>query len=74
MQTACQRGRAGVPGWVGSGCAGVVIFRPSLTRGGTYTESHTSVVPQAINWQAAYDDGTPHVATAWGRGLVARSR
>ncbi len=23
-----------------------------LTRGGTYTESHTSVVPQAINWQA----------------------
>ncbi|HWK16799.1 MAG TPA: hypothetical protein VNR66_05035 [Solirubrobacteraceae bacterium] len=39
-----------------------------LSRGGTYIESHTSVVPQAINWQAAYDDGTPHVATAWTSG------
>jgi hypothetical protein len=39
-----------------------------LTRGGTYIETHTSVVPQAITWQAAYDDGSPHVATAWTTG------
>jgi hypothetical protein len=39
-----------------------------LGRGGTYIESHATVVPQAITWQAAYDDGTPHVATAWTTG------
>lgn len=39
-----------------------------LTRGGTYIESHSTVVPQAITWQAAYDDGMPHVATAWTTG------
>jgi hypothetical protein len=39
-----------------------------LGRGGIYIESHTTVVPQAITWQAAYDDGTPHVATAWTTG------
>jgi hypothetical protein len=39
-----------------------------LTNGGTYIESHTTVVPQAISWQAAYDNGTPHVATAWTTG------
>lgn len=39
-----------------------------LARGGTYTESHATVVPQAITWQAAYTDGTPHVGTAWTTG------
>lgn len=39
-----------------------------LSNGGTYTESHNTVVPQAITWQAAYDDGTPHVMTAWTSG------
>jgi hypothetical protein len=39
-----------------------------LTRGGLYIESHNTVVPQAITWQAAYDNGTPHVATAWTTG------
>jgi hypothetical protein len=39
-----------------------------LMRNGLYTESHSSVVPQAITWQAAFDDGHPHVATAWTSG------
>jgi hypothetical protein len=39
-----------------------------LTNGGTYIESHSTVVPQAITWQAAYDNGTPHVTTAWTTG------
>ncbi|HEY8762901.1 MAG TPA: hypothetical protein VIM18_01800 [Solirubrobacteraceae bacterium] len=39
-----------------------------LTRGGLYIETHNTVVPQAITWQAAYDNGTPHVATAWTTG------
>jgi hypothetical protein len=39
-----------------------------LSRGGLYIETHNTVVPQAITWQAAYDDGTPHVATAWTTG------
>ena len=39
-----------------------------LTNGGTYTESHATVVPQAITWQAAYDNGSPHVMTAWTTG------
>ena len=39
-----------------------------LTNGGTYIESHSTVVPQAITWQAAFDNGTPHVTTAWTTG------
>ncbi len=39
-----------------------------LTNGGTYTEPHSSTVPQAITWQAAYDNGSPHVMTAWTTG------
>ncbi len=39
-----------------------------LTQGGTYTESSGTVVPQSVTWQAAYDNGTPHVATAWTTG------
>jgi hypothetical protein len=50
-----------------NGTAGIQTTN-GLTRGGTYTELHTTVVPQAITWQAAYDNGTPHVATAWTSG------
>jgi hypothetical protein len=39
-----------------------------LSNGGTYIETHDSVLPQAITWQAAYDNGTPHVMTAWTTG------
>jgi hypothetical protein len=39
-----------------------------LMKNGLYIESHNTVVPQAITWQAAYDNGTPHVATAWTSG------
>lgn len=39
-----------------------------LQKNGLYIESHNSVVPQAITWQAAFDDGSPHVATAWTSG------
>jgi hypothetical protein len=39
-----------------------------LSQGGLYIESHNTVVPQAITWQAAYDNGTPHAATAWTTG------
>jgi hypothetical protein len=39
-----------------------------LSNGGTYTETHNSVVPQAITWQAAFNNGSPHVMTAWTTG------
>ena len=39
-----------------------------LTNGGTFIEPHATTVPQAITWQAAYDNGTPHVTTAWTTG------
>jgi hypothetical protein len=40
-----------------------------LTNGGFYEVPHTSVVPQEITWQAAYNDGVlDHVATAWTTG------
>jgi hypothetical protein len=38
-----------------------------LTKNGIYIESHNSVVPQSITWQAASTDGA-HVATAWTSG------
>lgn len=38
-----------------------------LTRGGTRTVPNNGL-PQSITWQAAFDDGTPHVATAWTSG------
>jgi hypothetical protein len=38
-----------------------------LMRNGLYIESHSSVVPQSITWQAASTDGA-HVATAWTSG------
>jgi hypothetical protein len=39
-----------------------------LQKNGLYIETHNSVVPQAITWQAAFDNGSPHVATAWTSG------
>jgi len=39
-----------------------------LAKNGLYIESHNTVVPQSITWQAAYDNGSPHVATAWTSG------
>lgn len=37
----------------------------ALTAGGSLTATHTSVTPQSVTWQAAYNDGTDQVATAW---------
>jgi hypothetical protein len=39
-----------------------------LQKNGLYIESHNSVVPQSITWEAAFNDGSPHVATAWTSG------
>ena len=37
----------------------------ALTAGTSLTATHTSVTPQSVTWQAAYNDGTDQVATAW---------
>ena len=44
------------------------IHTHGLQKNGLYIESHSSVVPQSITWQAAYNNGSPHVATAWTSG------
>jgi len=37
----------------------------ALTAGGSLTATHAAVTPQSVTWQAAYNDGTDQVATAW---------
>jgi hypothetical protein len=37
----------------------------ALTAGTSLTAAHTVVTPQSVTWQAAYNDGTDEVATAW---------
>ncbi|MBS1891301.1 MAG: hypothetical protein JST59_08410 [Actinobacteria bacterium] len=37
----------------------------ALTAGTSLIVPHTSVTPQSVTWQAAYNDGTDEVATAW---------
>jgi hypothetical protein len=40
-----------------------------VSQGGTYPQLNSSVTPQSVTWQAAYDDGsTVHTATAWTSG------
>jgi hypothetical protein len=40
-----------------------------LTNGAFFEVPHTTVVPQEVTWQAAYNDGVQdHVATAWTTG------
>jgi hypothetical protein len=41
-----------------------------LSNGGSYIESNGTVLPQSVNWQAAFTDGndTSHVASAWTTG------
>jgi hypothetical protein len=37
----------------------------ALTAGTSLTATHTAITPQSVTWQAAYNDGTDEVATAW---------
>jgi hypothetical protein len=37
----------------------------ALTAGTSLTATHTVTAPQSVTWQAAYNDGTDEVATAW---------
>jgi hypothetical protein len=41
-----------------------------LTNGGSYIEPNSTVLPQSVNWQAAFTDGSgaSHVASAWTTG------
>ncbi len=37
----------------------------SLAAGSSLTATHTTTSPQSVTWQAAYNDGSEEVATAW---------
>lgn len=37
----------------------------ALTAGASLTATHAVTTPQSVTWQAAYNDGTDQVATAW---------
>jgi hypothetical protein len=40
----------------------------ALTAGTSLTAAHTAITPQSVTWQAAYNDGTDEVATAYVSG------
>jgi hypothetical protein len=40
----------------------------ALAAGNFLEATHTGTTPQSVTWQAAYNDGTDHLATAWTTG------
>jgi hypothetical protein len=45
------------------------IATANAVTGGSFLEAtHTVDTPQSVTWQAAYNDGTDHLATAWTTG------
>jgi hypothetical protein len=42
----------------------------ALTAGNTLTATHSVSTPQSVTWQAAFNDGSDEIATAWVSGQV----
>jgi hypothetical protein len=54
-----------------NGAAVDVSTANAVTAGNFLEATHTAATPQSVTWQAAYNDGTDHTATAWTTGQSA---